>query len=357
MTLTLGTRQDERITIFHRVDPSSWDEYVRSHPCGSHFHLSAWQKMIHDTFGHKPMHMVAQNSQGKIAGVLPLFLVRSRIFGQMLVSAPLASYGGILADSDGIAEAMLRDAYQLAKELQVEFVELRNFRNSIASDSSTPLITKDLYVTFQKVLPDNTDEILPSIPKKVRYEIRQGVQNGLEFRVNDIGMKDFFKVYSASVRNLGTPVFPRRLFANGLKAFGSECKVFSVHWKKLTVAVAWTLFYKDRLAPHYCGSLKEYNHLSVNSYMYFMIMKYARENGYRLFDFGRSKKGTGSFSFKKHWGMGMFELPYQYALIRRQSLPDMSPLNPKFSLGIEVWRRLPLPVTRLVGPMISRHLI
>jgi len=130
-----------------------------------------------------------------------------------------------------------------------------------------------------------------------------------------------------------------------------------VHWQGKLVSAVWALFYKDEVVPYFGGSIREYNRLAVNNFMYWMLMKYGCENGYRVFDFGRSKQGTGSFDFKKRWGMVMSQLPYQYALVRQQAMPDTSPLNPKFALGIQLWKKLPLPVTQWVGPMISRHLI
>jgi FemAB-related protein (PEP-CTERM system-associated) len=179
----------------------------------------------------------------------------------------------------------------------------------------------------------------------------------LEFKVDEIGPSEFFDVFSQSVHQLGTPVFPKRLFANGLKHFGSDCKIFSVHWKGKLVAAVWTLFYAGEVIPYFGGSLKDYNRLAVNNFMYWMLIRYGCENGYRIFDFGRSKKGTGSFDFKKRWGMTMTELPYQYLLVRQQSMPDYSPLNPNFSAATRIWRRLPLPLTQWIGPMVSRHLI
>ena len=143
----------------------------------------------------------------------------------------------------------------------------------------------------------------------------------------------------------------------GLREFGSDCRIFSVHWKGRVVAAVWTLFYKDEVLPYYGGSVREYNRLGVNNFMYWMLMKYGMENGYRIFDFGRSKKGTGSFSFKKRWGFTMTDLHYQYDLVGQQVLPDTSPLNPRFSLAIRVWRRLPLFITNSLGPLVSKHLL
>ena len=354
--LALDKTSREDISLSHDVsNHRAWDAFVRSHPNGSVFHLMAWQRLIHGTFGHEPRHIIAKNPRsGEVVGILPLFLVRSIIFGRMLVSTPHATYGGILASSDAVARSIFERAHQMAKESNVEFLELRNFRNGLPNDC---LLQKDLYVTFRQELCDDPEKSFLKIPRKKRYRIREGIKNGLEFKVNEIGSSEFFDVYSRNVRQLGTPVFPRRMFEEGRREFGSECKIFSVHWKGRLVSAVWTLFYKDEFISFFAASLKEYNHLSVNNFMYWMLMKYGCENGYRTFDFGRSKKGTGAFAFKEHWGMTMSGLKYQYALVRRPSMPDTSPLNPKFSLGIRIWQKLPLSLTRTLGPVISKHLV
>jgi FemAB-related protein (PEP-CTERM system-associated) len=333
----------------------AWDSYVRRHACGSLFHLSAWQRLIHSSFGHEPAHLLAEDPERKaVVGLLPLFLVRSRLFGRMLISTPQAAYGGILADSEEVYRALLAHARQTAHDLTVRFLELRNFRNDLP-DPSLP--GKDLYVTFRQELHPDHEKNFLSIPRKTRAEAREGIRNGLEFKVDEMGIDDFFRVYARSVRDLGTPVFSKKLFAGGKKEFGENCRIFSVHWKGKPVSAVWTLFYKDEVLPYYGGSVRAYNPLAVNNFMYWMLIKYGCEHGYRIYDFGRSKKGTGSFDFKKRWGMEMSDLPYRYALIRDKTLPDTSPLNPKFSLGVRLWRHLPLFVTNNLGPIISKHLI
>ncbi len=336
-------------------DVPGWEGYVRSHPCGTVFHLPAWQRLIESAFGHRPVHVVASDLQsGEVAGLLPLFHVRSRIFGRMLVSTPQAAYGGILADTDETRDLILEHARSIARREGVRFLELRNYRNPVPAPG---LLGKDLYVTFRQELSPDADENMNRIPRKTRAEIREGLRNGLEFRVDEAGVDGFYRVYSRSVRDLGTPVFARSLFARGLKEFGNDCRIFSVHWQGKITAAVWTLFYKDEVIPYYGGSIREYNHLAVNNFMYWKLIEYGFQNGYHVFDFGRSKKGTGSFNFKKRWGMAMEDLPYQYHLERDQSMPDTSPLNPKFSLGIRVWRNLPLGVANTLGPIIAKHLI
>ena len=332
----------------------SWDSFVQAHPHGSPFHLAAWQRVIEESFGHRPVHLVARNApDGQIDGILPLFLVHSRIFGRMLISTPQATYAGVLANSRSAWHALLSHARSLAREYRVRFLEIRSFPDPIADSS---FLTKDLYVTFRQQLQESTEANLAAIPRKTRAEIREGIRNGLEFRADEIGVDEFYGIYSRSVRELGTPVFSKRLFTIGLSEFGSNCRIFSVHWKGKTVAAVWTLFYLDQVIPHYGGSFREYNHLAVNNFMYWMLIKFGCENGYKTYDFGRSKKGTGSFDFKKRWGMQMIDLPYQYFLVRGNSLPDTSPLNPRFSLGIRLWRKMPLWLANSVGPLIARHL-
>jgi FemAB-related protein (PEP-CTERM system-associated) len=331
-----------------------WDSYVDKHPHGSIFHLSNWQNIVQATFHHHPSHLIAENGTGDTQGILPLFIVKSRIFGKMLVSTPQAAYGGILADNETIAEVLLAKAQEIARNENVEFLELRDFQSGL---NSTSLQTKDLYVTFRQELFEDPEKNFLLIPRKTRAECRAGIKHDLEFRVNEIGADGFFYVYSRSVRDLGTPVFSRKLFSNCINEFGNNCRIYSVHWKGKLISAVLTFFYKGEVIPYYGGSIREYNHLGSNNFMYWMLIKHGCENGYRVFDFGRSKKGTGSFDFKKRWGMAMIDLPYRYALVRRQSLPDTSPLNPKFALAIRLWSKLPIPVANTLGPFISKNFI
>lgn len=331
-----------------------WDAYVRAHVQGTAFHLAAWQRTIHASFGHRPLHLAALwPGTDKIAGVLPLFLVHSRLFGRMLISTPQAAYGGVLASSASVADALIKRAKEIAGRELVQFMELRNSGAALADPS---LAAKDLYVTFRQELWPDPDQNFLAIPRKTRAAARTGIENGLEFKIDQIGVDEFYRIYSRSVRDLGTPVFPKRIFINGAREFGESCKIFSVHWNGKPIAAVWTLFYRDEVLPYYGGSLREYNWLNPNNFMYWMLIKYGCESGCRIFDFGRSKKGTGSFDFKKRWGMVMSDLPYQYYLVRRKSLPDISPLNPRFSAVIRLWRTLPLPIANALGPAISRHL-
>lgn len=333
---------------------SEWDDYVLDHPQGTVFHLSHWQDMVQSTYGYQPRHLIYRNQTGGLGGLLPLSLVRSRIFGRMLISTPLAAYGGILADSPPAQNTLLFKAQEIAREEGVQFLELRNAHAPLEHAS---LLNKDLYVTFRQELFEDPEQNFLKIPRKTRAECREGIRNGLEFKADEIGVDGFYGIYSRNVRDLGTPVFPKRLFSNGLRLFGDKCRIFSVHHEGKPVASVWTLFFRDEIIPYYGASLREFNGLGVNNFMYWMLIQYGCENGYKVFDFGRSKKGSGSFNFKKRWGQTMTALSYQYYLVRRNSLPDTSPLNPRFSLSIEIWKRLPLPLANAIGPIITKHLV
>ena len=163
----------------------------------------------------------------------------------------------------------------IAKDLGIQFLELRSFRNPLLDNS---LARKDIYVTFRTDLREDPEATMLTIPRKTRAEIREGIRNGFEFKVDAIGPSEFFEVYSQSVRRLGTPVFSKRLFINGLQQFGADCKIFSVHRQGQLASAVWTLFYKDEVVPYFGGSISEYNRLAVNNFMYWMLMKYGCEH-------------------------------------------------------------------------------
>ena len=230
-----GAPDDLRITLFSDLEKeaSRWDQFVSSHPEGTVFHLSNWQRTVASSFGHQQCHLVAEDRDSKeFLGILPLFLVKSLLFGRMLVSTPQAAYGGILARSPAVTAAIFDRARFLAQETHVRFLEMRNFRLAQIEPS---LVTRDLYVTFRQELFADPERNLAVIPRKTRAEIREGIRNGLEFNVDAITVNEFYDIYSKSVRHLGTPVFPRKLFEEGLRQFGDECRIFSVHWKGVLV--------------------------------------------------------------------------------------------------------------------------
>ncbi|HEU4726011.1 MAG TPA: FemAB family XrtA/PEP-CTERM system-associated protein, partial [Candidatus Eisenbacteria bacterium] len=200
------------------------------------------------------------------------------------------------------------------------------------------------------------DENMAAIPRNQRRSIRIALKNGLTSEVGRDELLDpFFDLYSQSVRNLGTPVFPRALFANLMDAFGADARILVVRREGRPVSAVLTFFFRDEVLPYYGGAKREEFQYAVNDFMYWSLLGYGMEQGYKIFDFGRSKKGSGSYDFKRHWGFEPTPLHYQYRLVRQSTVPDLSPRNRQFSAAIEVWKRMPLWLSRRIGPALVRY--
>jgi FemAB-related protein (PEP-CTERM system-associated) len=328
----------------------AWDAFVAAMPGGSFFHLAAWARVIEAEFGHRCHYMLAEQD-GAITGVLPLAHVRSRLFGNTLVSTPFCVYGGPLAAEREAAAALEAHASALRERLGASAVELRD-RCAVASDW---LVRPDLYVTFRKPIASDHDRNMKAIPRKQRAMVRKGMQNGLvSIRNQDVAV--LYRVYAESVRNLGTPVFSRRYFAILAEAFRDCSDVVTVLDAEQPIAAVLNFYFRDEVLPYYGGGTAEARQRAGNDFMYWEVMRRAADRGCRLFDFGRSKLGTGAFAFKHNWGFEPEKLHYRYRLALGAAIPDHNPLNPKYRLFIAAWKRLPLPVANLLGPPIVRGL-
>ena len=333
-----------------RSEMVEWDAFVRSSRDGSPFHLTAWKQVVEETFGHTPHYLVARRG-GVMEGALPLFEVRGFPLGRSLVSVPYAVYGGICASTDFARQALLNAASDLAKQRRVSYLELRHRR-----DQGLGLPTKELYVTFGKEISSNEEENLDAIPRKQRRMVRQGTKHGLRTEVSADHLDRFYEIYAENLRRLGSPVFPRSLFRAIIAAFDKECQLLTIWDRDRMIAGVLTLFYEDQVLPYYGAALYEARELAPNDFMYWELMRYAGAAGYRVFDFGRSRAGTGAYDFKRHWGFEPTPLPYQYVLVRSKSMPNLSPSNPRFQTAVSVWQRLPVALTKLIGPRVVRYL-
>jgi FemAB-related protein (PEP-CTERM system-associated) len=330
---------------FHR-----WDEFVSTCPEATFFHRAGWKTVIERSFGHR-VHFLYAESDGRIEGVLPLAEVRSRLFGHGLVSLPFCVYGGIAAES-GQARQMLDQAAQdLAAQLAVGHLEYRNIEPRHPDWHG-----KELYVTFRKEIDPEVEQNLLNIPRKQRAMVRKGIKAGLQSELDGEGVERFFPVYADSVHRLGTPVFSRNYFQILREVFGADCEVMTVTKEGRPVSSVMSFYFRDQVLPYYGGSTGEARELAGNDFMYWELMRRACERGFRVFDYGRSKRGSGSFDFKKNWGFEPQPLHYEYKLVRAKGVPDHNPLNPKYRLFIQLWQRLPLPVANLIGPHIVKSL-
>jgi FemAB-related protein (PEP-CTERM system-associated) len=331
-------------------DRAMWDAFVREHPQATAFHLSAWGRAIEKTFGHKAYYFAAVRGQDML-GILPLIHVKSCLFGNSLVSNAFAVYGGPVAVSEDAHAVLDGAAWGLAQKLGIKVLEYRNqarLRPEWVSKSET-------YATFKRGLTSSSDENLKAIPRKQRAEVRKSLDKNLDVLV-DRNADRHFAVYAESVRNLGTPVFPKSLFHNLLETYGEDANVLTVMHEGKAISSVLSLYFRDEVLPYYGGGVDQARDLRANDHMYWMLMEHAKARGCTSFDFGRSKVGTGAFAFKKNWGFEAAPLHYEFKLADGGSIPDINPLNPKYKAMVAIWQRLPLPLANIMGPFVSRAL-
>ena len=332
----------------------AWDAFVDATPSGTFFHRAAWAQVFVRAFRHTPHYVLAERD-GAVVGVLPLVHVKSFLFGNSLMSSPFCVYGGPLA-ADAEAAAAL-DAYAGALMRQVgakvtEFRFLHPLPEGWLTEAEWPT-RSDLYATFRKPIAANDDANMQAIPRKQRAMVRKGIDRGLSSTVSD-QVDGLHAIYAESVRNLGTPVFSRRYFRILAQVFRGRMDVVTVLDAGVPVSAVLSFYDRDEVLPYYGGGTAAARGSHTNDFMYWEVMRRAAARGSRLFDFGRSKAGTGAFAFKKNWGFAPEPLQYRYRLAPGASIPDHNPLNPKYRLFIAAWKRLPLPLANLVGPVIVR---
>ena len=330
-------------------DEKLWDDYVNQHPDATFFHLFAWKTALEMSFRHNNYYLYAFDGD-TIVGVLPLGHIKSLLFGNTLISTPFAVYGGILADNDEVKLLLREAACELAEELKVDHLELRNLKRD---NPDWP--TKELYVYFKKELADNDDDNLKAIPRKQRAVVRKGIKADLNYQIsNDVDT--FFQAYSESVKNLGTPVFPKKLFKSLLEVFKDKADILTVTKDDTLVASVLNFYFKDTVLPYYGGGTSAARFLKGNDFMYWSLMQHAVQKGITSFDYGRSKEGTGSYSFKKNWGFEPQALYYEYYLVKAKEISEINPLNPKYQFFIKLWKKLPLKISQILGPILARDL-
>lgn len=330
-------------------DPE-WDSFVKAQPSATFFHLSGWKAVIEESVGHKCHYLFARQGN-QIVGVLPLTHVRGRIFGNSLISNGFCVYGGPVAASSAVLQTLDRAAMELARDLRVERIEYR-LRQPLHSDWPC---NRDTYVTFRKEIDRDPEKELLAIPRKQRAMVRKGMKQGLT-GVIDPDMRRLYALYAESVRNLGTPVLSRRYFECLKSVFAKESEVLTVMSNGQPLTSVVSFFFRDEVLPYYGGGGDAARAYAAHDFMYWEVMRRACEAGLRIFDFGRSKIGTGSFAFKKHWGFEPEPLYYENFLQSLTEVPAINPLNPKYAMMIAVWKRLPLSVANTLGPFIAREL-
>ncbi len=340
------------------ADAKRWDSFVFAHDEATFFHRVGWKTVIERSFGHKAYYLMAElaaddgsNSEqsATLVGILPLVHSNSLVFGNALVSLPFCVYGGTVADSSEAREALEQRACELADQLQVDYLELRNRQRQ---RPDWPY--KSVHATFRKQIDGDDDVNLKAMKRKQRAVIRHSMKNGLEAEPQG-ALNSFFDIYSTSVRNLGTPVFPKKFFRQLKETFADDCEILTIREGDKDVSALMTFYHKDEVLPYYGGGLPEARELKSMDFMYWDLLCRAARRQLRIFDFGRSKKESGPYHYKRHWGFEPEDLFYEFYLVKAKTVPDLSPLNPKYQLFIRLWKKLPLRLSQWLGPFVSKY--
>jgi FemAB-related protein (PEP-CTERM system-associated) len=344
----VGNMPPLTVTPLRTGDEAAWDGFVRSAPQATFFHLSGWKRVIERAFGHRTFYLCARRGD-TITGVLPLTLVKSVLFGRSLISNAFCVYGGIASNDQPSIEALEAEAVKIATRERVDCIEFRSLTAAHEGWIQKP----GLYVTFRRPIHSDPEANMKAIPRKQRAMVRKGIANGLRSEC-DTDVLRLHHVYAHSVRNLGTPVFSKRYFQLLKDEFGSACDVVTIVSEGRALASVMNFYFRDEVLPYYGGGLSKAREIAANDFMYWEVMRRAGERGFKHFDFGRSKIGTGAYHFKRNWGFEPTPLTYRFRPVTTETIRDINPLNPKYRAFIKLWRLMPLPLTKLLGPSIVR---
>ncbi len=309
-------RQDKpTVRTLQPGDRARWDAFVATCPEATFFHRAGWQEVIQRAFGH-PTYFLYAETHGLIEGVLPLGHINSRLFGNALISTPFCVQGGIAASTVAAHAALQQAACELAGALQVDYLELRHAQRRYPDWPAKD----DLYVNFRKRIDPDPEVNMKAIPRKQRAMVRKGIQAGLS-ATPDEGVERLFQAYSESVRNLGTPVLPVKYFRLLKDVFQDDCQILTVTLGRELIASVLSFYCRDQVLPYYGGGVERARQVKGNDFMYWELLRRSAEGGLRVFDYGRSKVGTGSYDFKKNWGFEPEPLCYEFYLVKARQLP------------------------------------
>jgi FemAB-related protein (PEP-CTERM system-associated) len=352
MNIADAARLAPSVTVrrYRDTDRQQWCDFVARCPQATFFHRIEWRDLLERVFRHRTHYLLAHRA-GRLVGVLPLAEVKSVLFGHALVSLPFAERAGVACAEADALPPLHEAARALAQSLGVRHLELRN-----AERREPGWPRQDLYVSFRRSISADDDENLRAIPRKQRAMVRKAMQRGLKSEVDsDVGR--FYELYADNVHRHGTPALPRRWFEQLQRAFGADCEVLTVvDAGARPVSSVLSFYFRDEVLPYYAGDVPAARELAANDFKYWELMRRAAARGARVFDFGRSKRDTGPYDFKRNWGFTPVALQYEYALLRRASVPQNHPANPRFRTSIALWKRLPRPVAGWLGPRIVRSL-
>jgi FemAB-related protein (PEP-CTERM system-associated) len=335
-----------KILEFEKSRGKEWDEFVTSSPTGTCHHLSGWGKVLSEVFGFKSTSIMAVDNADKITGLLPMFLMRDVFGKKYLISNPFLNYAGVCAADRETENELVKKAKDIARENNVSYLEIKHLAAEV----------DDLHTKNLKLNKDTDTIWKGSLKAKTRNQVRKAARAGLTVDFGNKYLDDFYKVYSINLRDLGTPAHPKKLFSNILEELSDNAGIIVVKYQERVIGGMFYLHYKNVFSDPWASSLKEFNKLCPNNMLYWEAIKYACENGFEYFDFGRSTRDSGTFMYKKQWGAEQVQLYYQYFLYKANKVPNHNVNNSRYELAINIWKNLPLSIANTFGPRLVRFL-
>lgn len=340
------------VRIADRRDSRAIEEYSGRAEEASLYHSYRWCSIIEDCFNHKCHYLVCEDGEGTIRGILPLVHMKSMMFGNFLASMPYFNYGGVCAEEEEGRDLLIAEAVRIAGRLGARHIE---FRQEKPLNNGFPVKTSK--VSMRLALPSSSDDLWKSFPSKLRSQIRRPQKSGMNMRVGrEEELDGFYHVFSVCMRDLGTPVYPKRFFRTVLERFPESTWICSVYLDNVPMASGFLAAFKDRLEIPWGASLRRYSALSPNMLLYWSCLDFACQRGFRVFDFGRSTTGESTYKFKEQWGAVRYPMYWHYWTANDAAIPEINPHNPKYRFAIGAWKRLPIPLTKLLGPRIVRNI-
>jgi FemAB-related protein (PEP-CTERM system-associated) len=346
-------RLPTRVRTATPADAAQIAAFVAQADAATPFHRPEWLAAVTRACGHEA-HVLLAEAGDALAAILPLHAVHSPLFGRALVSSGFGVDGGVIGDAAHV-EALAQAATRLALRLSCPTVELRG--GPLPGARGWHAKT-DSHAGFVAALADDDDAQLAAIPRKQRAEVRKGLGRDMVVRIGrDSDLRAMhYAVYAQSVRNLGTPVFPRKLFDAVLDGFGEDADILAVLHDGAPVAAVLNLYHRGAVMPYWGGGVQAARALRANDVMYYRLMCHARARGCDRFDFGRSKTDSGAYHFKRNWGFAPRPLAYAHWTADGMAPRDVNPLSPRYRAQIAVWQRLPLALANRLGPLIASGL-
>ena len=333
-------------------DRLRWDRFVLDHECGTGYHLYSWRNVISEVFGHDTIYLMGKNESGEIVCVAPLVILSSLLFGRFLISIPFLNYGGILAINQETRASLEAYLEEIATFEEVEHVELRQ-QEVVA----TSWVRSERKVSMRLSLPSAYDDLQKQFPSKLRSQVRRAQKEGMTARVGGSECLDeFYTVFSRCMRDLGTPVYAKGFFAKILEVFPKEARICIVSHGQTPVAAGFLYGFRSSLEIPWAASDKRFNKLAPNMLLYGTVLEFACQQGFQIFDFGRSSPDSGTYRFKEQWGAQPHQLYWYYWMKDGHAVPQLNPQNPKYALAIRLWQQLPVVVANVLGPHIVKHL-